>query len=159
MYVRNVRQKVTNEALVLHDKSYKLSRCAALQSHQRQKLCKNELHTNPSVPSSPHTRTKLHTKPRRITSCPKNHEKNARRKQNNFFQTFRWRGAIGPTGKKTIPPPSLNPPSPPPRTNWGTNLGSNCVRTPIYPTTYARFKTLKIRQKLGFKKFSILFGL
>ena len=45
------------------------------------------------------------------------------------------------------------------RTNLRTNLACNCVRTPIYVTTYARFKTLKIRQKLGFEKFSIFFRL
>ena len=79
-----------------------------------------------------------------------------------FFQTFRWRGAFGPTGKKTTLHPSSNPskPSlPSPRTNFGTNLACNWARTPIYATTYARFKTLKIRQKLGFEKFSFFFRL
>ena len=55
--------------------------------------------------------------------------------------------------------------------NWGTNLGSNCIKTLIYTTNaelarkedtvefdfspLAPFKTFKIRQKFGFKKFRI----
>ena len=45
---------------------------------------------NPSVPSSPHTKTELHTKPRSIPAPKKNYEKNAWRNKKvkkQFFHT------------------------------------------------------------------------
>ena len=89
-----------------------------------------------------------------------------------IFHTFGLRGAFGFTGKRFHP---FIPEPPPP--HWGTNLGSNCVETLIFtnrPTAelagkedavelgsspLVRFKSLKIRQKLGLKKFFIFFGL
>ena len=62
----------------LIDAQLRLSRCAALQSHQRQSSVKShnitlsfsrKLHPNPSVPTYPHNKTKLHTKPWSISSC------------------------------------------------------------------------------------------
>ena len=89
----------------------KLSRCAALQSHQRQSCVKSsnitpssssKLHPNPSVPIQPQTKTKLHTKPRSISNSPrKMMKKNVRQKKQflklicflkQHFSHFFWRG-------------------------------------------------------------------
>ena len=142
--------------------------CSSAKSSETKSCLKNELHTNPSVPTSPHTRTELHTKPRRIARWPKNlMKKNPDRNKTMFFQACIWRAALGPTGKRTPPFPFPNPNKPPPlpetkppfQTNWGNDLWSIWVKTLISATTYARFKIWKIRQKLGFKKFSIFFRL
>ena len=78
--------------------------CAALQSHQRQSYVKmhnitpsssRKLHPNPSVPTYPHTKTKLHTKPQLFLLAKKNDVKKCltEKKQNKipktiYFKTF-----------------------------------------------------------------------
>ena len=95
--------------------------CSFAQSPDS-KLCKSsnitpssssKLHPNPSVPIQPHTKTKLHTKPRSISNSPRKMiKKNARQKfffLINFFlkQHFShfWRGGPLTTPGWGGPPP------------------------------------------------------
>ena len=69
-----------------------------MQSHKRQSCVKtsnvtpsssSKLHPDPSVPIQPHTKTKLHTKPRSISNSPRKlMKKNAGRKKLVFFIKF-----------------------------------------------------------------------
>ena len=97
---------------------------------------------------------------------PKKILKKCHTETKQVFHTFARRGAFGFTGKRLYP---LHPRTSPP--HWETNLGSNCVETLIFTTRstaelagnedaveldsspLARFKSSKIRQKLGLKKF------
>ena len=142
--------------------------CSSAKSSETKSCLKNELHTNPSVPTSPHTRTELHTKPRGIARWPKNMMKKIQTETKQCFfkllcEERPWvppeKGLhpFRPRTPTSLPPPQKTKPSF--QTNWENDLGSNWVKTLISATPYARFKIWKIRQKLGFKKFSIFFRL
>ena len=67
-------------------KSSEAKLCKKLQYHYSSS---SKLHPNPSVPIQPHTKTKLHTKPRSISNSPrKMMKKNVGRKKNNFVLIF-----------------------------------------------------------------------
>ena len=50
-------------------KSSEAKQCRPIQSLNLTPSFSRKLHPNPSVPTYPYTKTKLHTKPRSISSC------------------------------------------------------------------------------------------
>ena len=88
------------------NKDYQLSRCASLQSHQRQSCVKGpnitssssrKLQPNPST--YPHTKTKLHTKPQRISSSQRKmmEQMPASNFLKYFFTLFWAKGGLWPS--------------------------------------------------------------
>ena len=140
-------------------KKQELSRCAALKSHQGQSCVKSsnitpssssKLHPNPSVPIKPHTKTKLHTKPRSISNSPRKMiKKNVGRKKKIFLLIFFkhnfslfWRGGL-------CPPPGGGPP---PGIHFAAGwpalvVGTNPLRSPPahHCSSYALLQAPRLR--------------
>ena len=147
----------------------KLSRCAALKSHQGQSCVKSsnitpssssKLHLNPSVPIQPHTKTKLHTKPRSISNSPrKMMKKNVGRKKKicvliffkHNFSLF-WRGGPLPTPGWGGLPPGIHFAAGWPALVVGTNL----LRSPPahHCSSYVLLQAPRLRSSFKLQKFA-----
>ena len=136
-------------------------------------LCKKhcssrKLHPNPSVPIRPHTKTKLHTKPRSISNSPRKMMKKMPTKKinlnkKNFQENFSLFLAEGSSPR---PPPRVYTSPPVGRPSSSARIRfARRPRTTVHLCIVAGSSvqivriTSKIRQKLGFKKFSVFFRL
>ena len=133
-------------------------------------LCKKlyssrKLHPNLSIPIRPHTKTKLHTKPRSISNSPRKMMKKMPDEKFFFSIKFIFQKKISHIfGGGVFPPP---PPgctlrrrsAGPRRRRASASLAARALLFELCiaagPSVQIVRLTSKIRQKLGFKKFSI----